>query len=163
MLRFVACGLSDRLELLPRTASRVISTAFLVSFTSTLSSLIPFTLLSQHSLASWSLHWLHTPVLTSSSPSTGTQKQPWTVERATTELPRADEKTNGNAAPAAGCAPGGGGADGELQEERDYMCGLGSCSPRIMQRLATPRMFFVVYSLMGVLQVIPPSSRHSLY
>ncbi|KAH8021696.1 hypothetical protein HPB51_016092 [Rhipicephalus microplus] len=82
----------------------------------------------------------------------GTQKQPWTIDRATSELPRSDAKTNGNAAPAAGRVPGGGGADGELQEERDYMCGIGSCYPRILQRLATPRMFFIVYSIMGILQ-----------
>lgn len=81
----------------------------------------------------------------------GTQKRPWTVDGTTTELPRSDSKTNGNAAPAAGCVPGGG-ADGELQEERDYLCGLGSCHPRILQRFATPRMFFIVYSLMGILQ-----------
>uniref|UniRef100_A0A224YX69 Solute carrier organic anion transporter family member n=1 Tax=Rhipicephalus zambeziensis TaxID=60191 RepID=A0A224YX69_9ACAR len=81
----------------------------------------------------------------------GTQKQPWTIDRATSELPRSEAKTNGNAAPAAGRVPGGG-ADGELQEERDYMCGIGSCYPRILQRLATPRMFFIVYSIMGILQ-----------
>ncbi|KAL1435752.1 hypothetical protein MTO96_010537 [Rhipicephalus appendiculatus] len=81
----------------------------------------------------------------------GTQKQPWTIDRATSELPRSDAKTNGNAAPAAGRVPGGG-ADGELQEERDYMCGIGSCYPRILQRFATPRMFFIVYSIMGILQ-----------
>ncbi|KAL3201053.1 hypothetical protein MRX96_043148 [Rhipicephalus microplus] len=82
----------------------------------------------------------------------GTQKQPWTINQATSEFPRSDSKTNGNAAPAAARVPGGGGADGELQEERDYMCGIGSCYPRILQRLATPRMFFIVYSIMGILQ-----------
>ncbi|CAN7989036.1 unnamed protein product, partial [Ixodes hexagonus] len=34
----------------------------------------------------------------------------------------------------------------------DYQCGLGSCRPRILQGLANPRVFFVVYSLMGILQ-----------
>lgn len=59
-----------------------------------------------------------------------TQKQPWTVER-----PAADQAEKGTE-----------------EHERDYMCGLGSCYPRFLQRFANPRVFFVVYSLMGILQ-----------
>lgn len=36
--------------------------------------------------------------------------------------------------------------------ERDYMCGLGGCRPTFLQSLATPKVFFVVYSIMGILQ-----------
>lgn len=59
-----------------------------------------------------------------------TQKQPWAVER-----PVADQAEKG-----------------AEEHERDYMCGLGSCYPRFLQRFANPRVFFVVYSLMGILQ-----------
>ncbi|CAN7983183.1 unnamed protein product [Ixodes pacificus] len=38
------------------------------------------------------------------------------------------------------------------EENVDYQCGLGSCRPKILQRLANPRVFFVVYSVMGILQ-----------
>ncbi|KAG0410911.1 hypothetical protein HPB47_011975 [Ixodes persulcatus] len=38
------------------------------------------------------------------------------------------------------------------EDNVDYQCGLGSCRPKILQRLANPRVFFVVYSVMGILQ-----------
>lgn len=34
----------------------------------------------------------------------------------------------------------------------DYQCGMGGCRPKALQRFANPRMFFIVYSLMGILQ-----------
>ncbi|XP_077488077.1 solute carrier organic anion transporter family member 74D-like [Amblyomma americanum] len=76
----------------------------------------------------------------------GTQKPAWTVERTTAEQERPDAKSKPDAVANGGCA------DGAVQEEHDYMCGLGSCYPRFLQRFANPRMFFIVYSLMGILQ-----------
>lgn len=39
-----------------------------------------------------------------------------------------------------------------MEDNVDYQCGLGSCRPKILQRLANPRVFFIVYSVMGILQ-----------
>ncbi|XP_064473133.1 solute carrier organic anion transporter family member 74D-like isoform X1 [Ornithodoros turicata] len=42
--------------------------------------------------------------------------------------------------------------DDHPNHERDYLCGLGSFRPKCLQFLATPKVFFLVYSIMGILQ-----------